>query len=108
MKAIHYVSNNFYARCLDQRMVYSCAYFESAQEDLPWPARAKSTASAVNSDLRPDERLLDIGSGWGGPLIHPPHRYGVDVLGITLNRDQADLANERIARTDLHSRCSLL
>jgi cyclopropane-fatty-acyl-phospholipid synthase len=102
----HYnVSNKFYALWLDQQMVYSCAYFESADEDLDTAQERKLDYICRKLRLRPGERLLDIGCGWGGLVIHAAQRYGVDALGITLSRNQADLANERIARTGVHNRC---
>ena len=102
----HYnVSNNFYALWLDQRMVYSCAYFEKADEDLDAAQTRKLDYICRKLRLRPGERLLDIGCGWGGLVIHAAQRYGVDALGITLSRNQADLANKRIARIGVHNRC---
>ncbi len=102
----HYsVSNNFYALWLDRRMVYSCAYFETADEDLDTAQARKLDYICRKLRLRPGERLLDIGCGWGGLVIHAAQRYGVKALGITLSRNQADLACERIAQAGLHNRC---
>jgi cyclopropane-fatty-acyl-phospholipid synthase len=92
----HYnVSNDFYALWLDQRMVYSCAYFETTNEDLDTAQARKLDYLCRKLRLRPGERLLDIGCGWGGLVIHAAQHYGVDVLGITLSHNQADLANHR-------------
>ena len=55
--------------------------------------------------MRSGDRLLDIGCGWGGLVIHAAERYGVEALGITLSRNQADLANERIVRSGVQNRC---
>ncbi len=102
----HYnVSNNFYALWLDQRMVYSCAYFETADEDLDTTQLRKLDYICRKLRLRPGERLLDIGCGWGGLIIHAAQQYGVEALGITLSRNQADLANERIVERGLQERC---
>jgi cyclopropane-fatty-acyl-phospholipid synthase len=102
----HYnVSNDFYALWLDQRMVYSCAYFETADEDLDTVQQRKLDYLCRKLRLRPGERLLDIGCGWGGLVIHAAQRYGVDALGITLSHNQARLANERIVRAGLQDRC---
>jgi cyclopropane-fatty-acyl-phospholipid synthase len=102
----HYnVSNDFYALWLDQRMVYSCAYFESADEDLDTGQERKLDYLCRKLRLVPGERLLDIGCGWGGLIIHAAQRYGVQALGITLSQNQAMLANERIARGGLQDRC---
>jgi cyclopropane-fatty-acyl-phospholipid synthase len=102
----HYnVSNDFYALWLDQRMVYSCAYFETTDEDLDTAQARKLDYLCRKLRLRPGERLLDIGCGWGGLIIHAAQHYGVDVLGITLSQNQADLANQRIAQAGLQNRC---
>jgi cyclopropane-fatty-acyl-phospholipid synthase len=102
----HYnVSNDFYALWLDQRMVYSCAYFETASEDLETAQVRKLDYLCRKLRLRAGEGLLDIGCGWGALIIHAVQHYGVNALGITLSQNQADLANERIARAGLQTRC---
>jgi cyclopropane-fatty-acyl-phospholipid synthase len=102
----HYnVSNDFYALWLDQRMVYSCAYFETADEDLDTAQARKLDYLCRKLRLRPGERLLDIGCGWGGLVIHAVQHYDVDALGVTLSENQAKLANERIAQAGLQNRC---
>jgi len=102
----HYnVPNDFYALWLDQRMVYSCAYFETADEELDAAQERKLDYLCRKLRLRPGERLLDIGCGWGGLVIHAAQRYGVEALGITLSQNQAMLANERIAQAGLQNRC---
>jgi cyclopropane-fatty-acyl-phospholipid synthase len=95
----HYdVPGEFYALWLDERMVYSCAYFAAPEEDLDSAQERKLDYICRKLRLRPGERLLDIGCGWGGLIIHAAHRYGVRALGITLSEPQAELANERIRR----------
>jgi cyclopropane-fatty-acyl-phospholipid synthase len=102
----HYnVSNDFYALWLDQRMVYSCAYFERADEDLDTAQARKLDYLCRKLRLRSGDRLLDIGCGWGGLIIHAAQHYNVDALGITLSENQAKLANERIGRAGLQDRC---
>jgi cyclopropane-fatty-acyl-phospholipid synthase len=102
----HYnVSNDFYALWLDRRMVYSCAYFETADEDLDTAQVRKLDYLCRKLRLRPGEHLLDIGCGWGGLVIHAAQHYGVDALGITLSENQAKLANERIAQAGLQDHC---
>src|SRR5260370_3992957 len=104
--AYHYnVSNDFYALWLDQRMVYSCAYFETTDEDLDTAQARKLDYLCRKLRLRPGERLLDIGCGWGGLGVHAAEHYGVAVLGITLRHHQANLANQRIAQAGLPNRC---
>src|SRR5215510_412485 len=55
--------------------------------------------------LRRGQRLLDIGCGWGGLIIYAAQHYGVEVLGITLSKPQAEVANERIRQAGLANRC---
>lgn len=102
----HYdVSNDFYSLWLDHRMVYSCAYFASPDEDLEAAQERKLDYICGKLRLRGGERLLDIGCGWGGLVLHAALRYGVEALGITLSRPQAELANERIRGAGATDRC---
>ena len=106
--AIHYhydVGNEFYKLWLDKRMVYSCAYFRSAEDSLDDAQEAKLDLICRKLRLKPGERLLDIGCGWGGLIMHAAEHYGVDATGITLSRNQATLAKERIERARLSDRC---
>lgn len=102
----HYnISNDFYALWLDERMVYTCAYFESAADDLATAQRRKLDHVCRKLRLQPGERLLDLGCGWGGLVIHAAEHYGVRAFGVTLSRAQAELAQERIARLGLQGQC---
>jgi cyclopropane-fatty-acyl-phospholipid synthase len=104
----HYdVSNDFYALWLDRRMVYSCAYFHSPDEDLDTAQERKLDYICRKLRLRPGQRLLDVGCGWGGLVMHAAERYGVGATGITLSQPQADLANQRIAAAGLSNRCQV-
>ena len=104
----HYdVSNDFYALFLDERMVYSCAYFHSPDEDLDTAQERKLDYICRKLRLKPGQRLLDIGCGWGGLVIHAAQHYGVEALGITLSEPQAELANQRIAEAGLSDRCQV-
>ena len=106
--AIHFhydVGNNFYKLWLDKRMVYSCAYFRSATDTLDDAQEAKLDLICRKLRLKPGDRLLDIGCGWGGLIIHAAERYGVDATGITLSENQAAYARERIESAGLGDRC---
>jgi cyclopropane-fatty-acyl-phospholipid synthase len=102
----HYnVGNDFFSLWLDSRMIYSCAYFPTGEEDLEAAQEAKLEHICRKLRLVPGERLLDVGCGWGGLLIHAASRYGVQGLGITLSEPQAELARRRIAQAGLDQRC---
>jgi len=102
----HYdVSNDFYALWLDRRMVYSCAYFQAADDDLDTAQARKLDTLCRKLRLQPGQRLLDIGCGWGGLVMYAAQHYDVDATGITLSGPQVALANERIAAAGLADRC---
>ena len=102
----HYdVSNDFYRLWLDEWMVYSCAYFRSAEDSLDDAQARKLDYICHKLRLQPGQRLLDIGCGWGGLVLWAAERYGVDATGITLSQPQAELANRRIAAAGLADRC---
>jgi cyclopropane-fatty-acyl-phospholipid synthase len=102
----HYdVGNDFYALWLDQRMVYSCAYYRSDSDSIDEAQRAKLDLICRKLRLRPGHRMLDVGCGWGALIIHAAQHYGVQALGITLSDAQASLARERIAAAGLADRC---
>jgi cyclopropane-fatty-acyl-phospholipid synthase len=104
--AYHYdVSNDFFALWLDRKMVYSCGYFEKPDDDLDAAQERKLDYICRKLRLRHGERLLDIGCGWGGLVVHAAWKYGVEARGITLSRPQADLANTRIRDAGLEERC---
>ncbi len=104
----HYdVSNDFYALWLDERMQYSCAYFRSPDDPLDRAQAAKLDHICRKLRLRPGQRLLDVGCGWGGLVRHAAREYGVDATGITLSRPQAELANEWIAQAGLSDHASV-
>ncbi len=106
--ARHYdVSNDFYRLWLGQNMVYSEAYFESPEEDLDTAQVRKLDYVCRKLSLRPGDRLLDIGCGWGGLMIYAASRYDVYASGITASRRQAELARDRIRSAGLEGRCAV-
>jgi cyclopropane-fatty-acyl-phospholipid synthase len=101
----HYdVSNDFYVLWLDRRMVYSCGYFADPSDDIHTAQERKLDYTCRKLRLEPGERMLDIGCGWGGLVIHAAKHYGVEALGITLSQPQVDFARERIAEAGLEDR----
>lgn len=101
----HYdVGNEFYALFLDQQMQYSCAYFPTGQENLDTAQAKKIEHISRKLRLKPGERLLDIGCGWGGLARAAAQNYGVSVLGVTLSERQVEYAAEQAARLGLSDR----
>jgi cyclopropane-fatty-acyl-phospholipid synthase len=108
--AIHFhydVSNEFYALWLDRAMVYSCAYFENPSIDLDSAQQAKLEHICRKLALRPGEKFLDIGCGWGALVIHAARNYGVHAHGVTLSPQQLKVARERIEQAGLGDRVSV-
>lgn len=101
----HYdVSNEFYRRMLGPTMVYSCAYFGSPDDTLDEAQTRKLDLVCRKLELRPGQRLLDIGCGWGSLLLHAAREYGIRGVGVTVAREQVSLARERIAQAGLEDR----
>ncbi len=93
----HYdVSNDFYSLFLGEEMVYSCAYFARPDMSLDEAQRAKLDMTCRRLRLKPGDRYLDIGCGWGGLICHAAKTYGVNAHGVTLSKQQFDYARERI------------
>ena len=104
----HYdVSNAFYRMVLGPSMVYSCAVWASADITLEEAQAAKLDLVCRKLDLQPGMRLLDIGCGWGGMVMHAAQHYGVDPVGVTLSSEQAALASERIAAAGLSDKVEI-
>lgn len=104
----HYdVSNGFYRLWPDPAMAYSCAYFERADMPLEDAQQAKLEHVCRKLMLRPGERLLDVGCGWGALVIHAARHHGVHAHGITLSEKQLRVARERIAEAGLEDRASV-
>jgi len=101
----HYdLPTDFYRLWLDSRMQYSCGYFECDGCDLEAAQNAKLAHICRKLRLRPGDRLLDIGCGWGGLLEYAAEKHGVQGLGVTLSELQAAEANARFARAGLENR----
>ncbi|WP_458116582.1 class I SAM-dependent methyltransferase [Arthrobacter sp. D2-10] len=104
----HYdVGNDFYALVLGPSMVYSCAVWEDENTGLDAAQEAKLDLVCRKLGLQPGMRVLDVGCGWGSFALHAAQNYGVDVVGITLSREQATLAQKRAADVGLSERIEI-
>ncbi|MGH9529593.1 MAG: class I SAM-dependent methyltransferase [Terriglobales bacterium] len=104
----HYdVSNDFYSLWLDQNMAYSCAYFQTSSDDIDTAQRQKFDYTCRKLRLKPGERLLDIGCGWGGLIMHAAREFRVHATGITLSQQQFEFADRRIRELGLSNQCEV-
>ncbi len=104
----HYdVSDDFYALWLDTRRLYSCAYFRRAEMALAQAQEAKLEHICKKLMLRPGERFLDIGAGWGGLLLWAAEHHGVRATGITLSKNQHAYVNRLIDERGLSGRVGM-
>jgi cyclopropane-fatty-acyl-phospholipid synthase len=102
----HYdLSNEYFAYILGPQMVYTSAIFDSPDEDLEVAQTRKLDILCRKLRLQPGERLLDIGCGWGGLVMHAAKHYGVNALGITISERQAEWARAKIQAAGLADRC---
>ncbi|MDH1009230.1 C17 cyclopropane fatty acid synthase CfaB [Pseudomonas nicosulfuronedens] len=109
-EAIHYhydLSNAFYQLWLDPEMVYSCAYYETGNENLATAQLAKLRHLCRKLRLKPGEKLLDVGCGWGGLARLAAREFGVEVHGITLSEEQLKLGRERVEADGLEGKVTL-
>jgi len=100
--AHHYdVSNEFYSLFLGPSMTYSCARFTDRGASLEEAQAAKHELVCRKLALRPGMRLLDVGCGWGGMVLHAARHHDVSAVGVTISREQHDLAVKRVADAGL-------
>jgi len=96
-QSIYDVSNEFFALFLDATMGYTCAYFERDDMTLEEAQIAKFDLALGKLNLEPGMTLLDIGCGWGGALKRAVEKYDVNVIGITLSRNQFEYSKKKLA-----------
>ncbi len=105
----HYdTGNSFYGYFLDEEMVYSCGYFLDPSEDLATAQRRKLDIICRKLGLRPGQRFLDVGCGWGALALHAAKHYGAEVTGITLSPEQAAYARQRVSHEGLDASVRIL
>ncbi|WP_322858629.1 cyclopropane mycolic acid synthase family methyltransferase [Mycobacterium europaeum] len=96
-QSIYDVSDEFFALFLDPTMGYTCAYFERGDMTLEEAQNAKFDLALGKLNLEPGMTLLDIGCGWGGALQRAIEKYDVNVIGITLSRNQFAYSKAKLA-----------
>ncbi len=105
----HYdVGNEFYRLWLDERMVYSCAYYRAQTDTIDSAQAAKLEHICRKLALEPGDRFLDLGCGWGALPIYAAQKFGVRAVGITLSENQAQLACRRVSDLGLQDRVEIL
>jgi cyclopropane-fatty-acyl-phospholipid synthase len=105
----HYdIGNDLFALFLDDTMTYSCGIFERPDSTLEDASIAKIDRACRKLDLRPEDRLLEIGTGWGALAIHAARHYGCHVTTTTISQAQHDVAAQRIAESGMAHRITLL
>jgi cyclopropane-fatty-acyl-phospholipid synthase len=92
----HYdIGNGLYRRMLGEHMVYSCAYWEAGAGNLRQAQEAKLDLACRKLGLEPGMRVLDIGCGWGSFCDHAARQYGVELVGLTVSREQVEWGRKR-------------
>jgi len=105
----HYdLGNDFYKLWLDERMVYTCAYYDAPAATLAEAQVAKLDHVCRKLNLQPGQKVIEAGCGWGALAIHMAEHYGVDVIAYNNSREQVALATERAADKKLSGRVTFV
>ncbi|HEY8467266.1 MAG TPA: cyclopropane-fatty-acyl-phospholipid synthase family protein [Solirubrobacterales bacterium] len=105
----HYdLGNDLFAAFLDERMIYSCAFFEDPDASLEQAQLAKLERICRALALTPDDHLVEIGTGWGGLAIHAAAEYGCRVTTTTISRRQAEYARAKVEEAGLADRVEVV
>lgn len=107
--AAHYdLGNAFFALFLSEDLMYSSALFEDPADTLEQASTRKLDAICRSLQLQPGDRVVEIGTGWGGFALHAARHYGCHVTTTTISREQHALACERVAQAGLQDRVTVL
>ncbi|MCX6482997.1 MAG: cyclopropane mycolic acid synthase family methyltransferase [Mycobacterium sp.] len=99
-QSIYDISNDFFALWLGPTMGYTCGYYERDDMNLEESQNAKFDLALGKLNLEPGMTLLDVGCGWGGAMERAVQKFDVNVIGITLSREQSEFARQRLAKLD--------
>lgn len=100
--------DELYALYLDKTMAYSCAYFKNGSDSLEEAQLNKYEHICRKLTLKPGEKLVDVGCGWGGMLIYAAQKYGIKGIGCTISRNQFEFANRRIKDLGLQNQIEVI
>lgn len=107
--AAHYdLGNDFFSLFLSPDLMYSSALFASESESLESASRRKLDSICQQLQLKPGDRVVEIGTGWGGFALHAAQHYGCHVTTTTISAEQHAMAAERVQAADLQDRITLL
>jgi cyclopropane-fatty-acyl-phospholipid synthase len=107
--AAHYdLGNEFFALWLDPSLMYSAAFFPSPTTTLEEASAAKNELICRKLSLSPADRLLEIGTGWGGFALHAARNFGCRIISVTISREQHELACRRVHEAGLADRVTVL
>ena len=107
--AAHYdLGNAFFALFLSSDLMYSSAVWEGADDDLDTASTRKLDLICRKLELRPGDRVIEIGSGWGGFAVHAARHYGCHVTTTTISAEQHALASARVSQAGLDDRVQVL
>jgi cyclopropane-fatty-acyl-phospholipid synthase len=107
--AAHYdLGNDFFSLFLDENLMYSSAIYASESDTLEQASTRKLDRICRKLDLQPDDRVVEIGSGWGGFALHAATQFGCRVTTTTISREQYDLARRRVQENGLGERVTVL
>jgi cyclopropane-fatty-acyl-phospholipid synthase len=107
--AAHYdLGNDFFSLFLDPSLTYSSAVFERGDMSLEEAQAAKYERLCRKLELRPGDRVLEIGGGWGGFALHAASRHGCHVTSATISREQYELSRKRVAQAGLQDRVDIV
>ena len=105
----HYdLGNDFYSLFLDQTMTYSCGIFENEKSTLADASIAKYDRICRKLKLEPGQRVVEIGTGWGGFAVHAAQNYGVHITTTTISEEQHRYAQRRFRKAGLENQITLL
>lgn len=107
--AAHYdLGNDFFSLFLSSDLMYSSAMYAAEDDELETASRRKLDAVCTKLALSPGDRVIEIGTGWGGFALHAARHYGCHVTTTTISREQHALATQRVAEAGLQDRVTLL